>query len=54
MYVNRDRCKDSLMNTVAFSDGMGEIYSDIDHLDKCLKSVNSDEIDSQNSEVVTF
>jgi len=43
--AQKDWPKDSFMNTVAFSDGMGEVYSDSDHLNKALLSINSDEID---------
>ncbi|CAI2387705.1 unnamed protein product [Moneuplotes crassus] len=35
--------KDSFMKTVVFSDGMGEVYSDSDHLNKVLKSLSSEE-----------
>ena len=42
--AHKEKSKDSFMNTVAFSDGMGEVYSDSDHFNKCLKSISSDDI----------
>lgn len=41
--ANREKNKDAFMNTVAFSDGMGQVYSDEDHMNKCIKSISSDD-----------
>lgn len=43
MEAQKEKSKDSFMNTVVFSDGMGEVYTDADHLNNCLKSLSSDE-----------
>mmetsp|Transcript_28407 Transcript_28407/g.28194 ORF Transcript_28407/g.28194 Transcript_28407/m.28194 type:complete len:270 (+) Transcript_28407:95-904(+) len=43
MEAQKEKTKDSFMNTVVFSDGMGEVYTDADHLNNCLKSLSSEE-----------
>lgn len=43
MEAQKRENKDSFMKTVVFSDGMGEVYSDSDHLNKVLKSLSSEE-----------
>ena len=40
------------MNTVVFSDGMGEVYSDSDHFNKWFKSISSFEDTSSNKVII--
>lgn len=46
-----DREKDELFKTVVFTEGMGDAYSDSEHLNRVLKSVDTNDVKNPSRRV---